>query len=133
LRRLSASRDSRPIGPFRLYPARTARPLHEPPGPQAWRLTHTQAGGGWIPAGVAYSPLCRAEAAGRPVLRRRDAASMLEVEALAGGAQILGYHRTGQAEMAGCVLSIASEILLAIGLVTGRDRSPSAGTTRAID
>jgi len=43
------------------------------------------------------------------------------------------YHRTGQAEMAGCVLSTASAILPAIGLVTGRDRSSSAGATRAID
>jgi hypothetical protein len=43
------------------------------------------------------------------------------------------YHRAGPAEMAGGVFSIASAILLAIGLVTGRDRSPSPGRTSAID
>ncbi|HEV2054927.1 MAG TPA: hypothetical protein VGV06_07125 [Methylomirabilota bacterium] len=123
----------RAIGPFRLYPARTARPLPEPAGPQAWSLAHTQAGGGWILAGFAYSPLWRAEAGGKPVPTRRDAAGMLEVEAPGGDARIMLYHRTGPAEMTGGVLSIASAILLAIGLVTERDRSPSPGTTRAID
>ncbi|MDP2700874.1 MAG: hypothetical protein Q8P98_02265, partial [Candidatus Rokubacteria bacterium] len=123
----------RPIGPFRLYLARTARPLPEPAGPQAWRLAHTQAGGGWILAGFAYSPLWRAEAGGKRVPTRRDTAGMLEVEVPGGDAQIMLYHRTGPAEMTGGVFSIASAILLAIGLVTGRDRSSSPGTTRAID
>jgi len=121
------------IGPFRLYLARAARPLPEPTGPQTWRLAHTQAGGGWILAGFAYSPLWRAEAGGRPVPTRRDAAGMLEVEAPGGDAWIMLHHRAGPAEMAGGVLSIASAILLAIGLVTGRDRSPSPETTRAKD
>ena len=121
------------IGSFLLYPARTARPLPEPAGPQAWRIAHTQAGRGWIPAGFAYSPLWRAEAGGRPVPTRRDAAGMLEVEASGGEARIMLYHRGGPPEMAGSVLSIASAILLVIGLVTGRDRSPSPRTTRAID
>jgi hypothetical protein len=119
----------RPIGPFRLYPARTARPLPEPVGPQAWRLAHAQPGGGWIPAGFAYSPLWQAETDGGPVPTRRDTAGMLEVEAPTGGAQIMLYHRTGRAEMAGGVLSIASAILLSIGLVTGRDRSSPPGRT----
>jgi hypothetical protein len=123
----------RRIGPFRLYTARTARPLPEPAGLQAWRLTHTQPGGGWILAGFAYSPLWRAEAGGRPMPTRRDTAGMLEVEAPSGDVQIMLYHRAGPAEMAGGVFSIASAILLAIGLVTGRDRSPSPGRTSAID
>jgi hypothetical protein len=123
----------RPIGPFRLYLARAARPLPEPAGPQAWRLARTQAGGGWILAGFAYSPLWRAEAGGRPVPTRRDAAGMLEVEAPGGDAQITLYHRAGPAEVAGGVLSIASAILLAIGLVTGRDRSSPPERTRETD
>jgi hypothetical protein len=123
----------RTIGPFRLYTARTACPLPESAGPQAWRLAHAQPGGGWILAGFAYSPLWSAEAGGRPVPTRRDAAGMLEVEAPGGGAQIMLYHRAGPAEMSGGVFSIASAILLAIWLVTGRERSPSPGTTREID
>jgi len=123
----------RTIGPFRLYTARTARPLPESAGPQAWRLAHAQPGGGWILAGFAYSPLWSAEAGGRPVPTRRDAAGMLEAEAPGGDAQIMLYHRAGPAEVAGSVLSIASAILLAIGLVTGRGRSFSPGTTREID
>jgi hypothetical protein len=123
----------RTIGPFRLYLARTARPLPEPAGPQAWRLAHAQPGGGWILAGFAYSPLWRAEATGRPVPTRRNAVGMLEVDAPGGDVQIMLYHRAGPAEMTGGVFSIASALLLAICLVTGPGRSPSAGTTRAID
>ena len=123
----------RAIGPFRLYLARTARPLPEAAGPQAWRVAPTHAGGGWIAAGFAYSPLWRAEAGGRSVPIRRDAAAMLEVEAPGGDAPIMLYHRAGPLEMTGGVLSIASAILLAIGLVTGRDRSISPRTAHAIN
>jgi len=112
----------RPIGPFRLYLARTSRPLPEPVGPQAWRLPRARAGAGWIPAGFAYSPLWRAEVDGRPVRTRRDAIGMLAVEAPGGNAPIVVYHRAGPAEMAGGALSVASAILLAIALVTGRGR-----------
>jgi hypothetical protein len=123
----------RTIGPFRLYLARAARPLPEPAGPQTWKLASPHAERSWILARFAYSPLWRAEAGGRPVPTRRDVAGMLEVEAPGGDAQITLYHRAGPAEMAGGVFSVVSAILLAIGLVTGRDRSPSPGTTRSID
>ncbi|MBI1727488.1 MAG: hypothetical protein HYR50_09475 [Candidatus Rokubacteria bacterium] len=112
----------RSIGPFRVYPARTARPLPEPAGPQTWKLASPHSERSWILAGFAYSPLWRAEAGGRRLPTRRDAAGMLEVEAPGGSGEIALYHRAGAAEMAGCVLSIASAILLAIGLMTGRDR-----------
>ena len=118
------------IGPFRLYTARHARPLPEPAGWQAWKLARTQAGG-WIPAGFAYSPLWRAEAGGRQLPIRRDAAGMLEVEAPAGDAQLMLYHRPGLAELAGGALSIASALLLAIVLVRGPGRSRFPGTARA--
>ncbi len=112
----------RSIGPFRVYPARTARPLPEPAGPQTWKLASPHSERSWILAGFAYSPLWRAEAGGRRLPTRRDTAGMLEVEAPGGSGEIALYHRAGAAEMAGGVLSIASAILLAIGLMTGRDR-----------
>jgi hypothetical protein len=121
------------IGPFRLYLARAARPLPEPAGPQTWKLASPPAERSWILAGFAYSPLWRAEVGGRRLPTRRDAAGMLEVEAPGGSGEITLYHRAGAAERIGGVFSIASAILLAIGLVRGRGRSPTPGTTRAID
>jgi hypothetical protein len=123
----------RPIGPFRLYLARTARPLPEPAGPQAWRLAHTQAAGGWMLAGFAYSPLWRAEASGRPVPTRRDAAGMLEVEAPSGSGEITLYHRAGAAEKIGGTLTIASALLVAVGLVRRRGSRIPRGPLHTID
>lgn len=123
----------RAIGPFRVYAARAARSLPEPVGPQVWRAAHTDEVGGWIVAGFAYSPLWHAEAGGRPVPTRRSATGMLEVETPGGDVRIMLSHRPGAAEMSGGALSIAAAILLAVGLVTGRGRSPSPGPSRAID
>jgi hypothetical protein len=112
----------RTIGPFRLYLARAARPLPEPAGPQTWKLASPHAERSWILARFAYSPLWRAEAGGRPVPTRRDAAGMLEVEAPGGSGEITLYHRAGSAEKAGATLTIASAILLALGLVRRRGK-----------
>jgi hypothetical protein len=123
LRFLDSNPDWAPprlIGPFRLYLARAARPLPEPAGPQTWKLASTHAERSWILAGFAYSPLWRAEVGGRRLPTRRDAAGMLEVEAPGGSGEITLDHRAGAAEKIGGTLTIASALLLAVGLVRGR-------------
>jgi hypothetical protein len=108
----------RRIGPFSLYLARSARPLPEPTGPQSWRLVQGSAAEpdqrGWIAAGFAYSPLWKAESAGKPVPVRRDDWSMLEIEIPEGGGEISLSHRPGAVETAGGLLTFASALLLAL-------------------
>ena len=104
----------RVIGPFRVYFAREARRLPEPTGPQSWRLALASDQRGWVAAGVAYSPLWRAESASRPAPVRRDASGMLEVEIPGGGGEISLDHRPGPAEKAGGLLTVASALLLTL-------------------
>ena len=108
------------IGQFRLYLARASRPLPAPTGPQTWKLAFPHAERSWILAGFAYSPLWLAEAGGRRLPTRRDGAGMLEVEAPGGSGEITLSHRAGAAEKIGGTLTIASALLLAVGLVRGR-------------
>ncbi len=51
------------MGPFRVYFAREARRLPESTGRQSWRLALASDQRGWVSAGVAYSPLWRAQSA----------------------------------------------------------------------
>ncbi|HEX9420482.1 MAG TPA: hypothetical protein VGA81_15610, partial [Methylomirabilota bacterium] len=109
------------IGPFRVYFAREARRLPEPTGPQSWRLALASDQRGWVSAGVAYSPLWRAESASRPAPVRRDAWGMLEVEIPGAGGEISLDHRPGPAEKAGGLLTVASALLLTLaGVCTYR-------------
>lgn len=121
------------IGPFRLYLARAARPLPEPAGRQTWKLASPHAERSWILAGFAYSPLWRAEAGGRRLPSRRDGTGMLEVEALGGSGEITLYHRAGAAEKIGGILSLASALLLAVGLVKRRGSRIPRGPFHAIN
>jgi hypothetical protein len=57
---------------------------------------------------------------------------MLEVEAPGGSGEITLYHRAGSAEKAGATLTIASAILLALGLVRRRGKRISRETVQAI-
>jgi hypothetical protein len=122
----------RPIGPFRLYLARAARSLPVPAGAQTWTLASTRAERGWIRAGFAYSPLWRAEVKGRRLPARRDAAGMLEVEVPGGTGEITLSHRAGAAEKIGGALTIASALLLAVGLLRRRRGRISRGPLHAI-
>jgi len=109
------------MGPFRVYFAREARRLPEPTGPQSWRLALASDQRGWVSAGVAYSPLWRAESASRPAPVRRDAWGMLEVEIPGDGGEISLDHRPGPAEKAGELLTVASALLLTVaGVCTYR-------------
>ena len=107
----------RRIGPFSVYLARGPCALPQPAGPQSWRLSLAPDQSGWVGAGMAYSPLWRAESEGKPLPVRRDASGMLEVAAPAGAGEILLHHRPGGAEKAGGMLSLASAFLLLAGLV----------------
>ena len=107
----------RRIGPFSVYLARGPGALPQPAGPQSWRLSLAPDQSGWVAAGLAYSPLWRAESGGKPLPVRRDESGMLEVAAPAGAGEVLLHHRSGGAERAGGMLSLASALLLVAGLV----------------
>jgi hypothetical protein len=117
----------RRIGPFSLYLARGGRPLPEPAGPQSWRLVLSSGQGSaagadqrsWVAAGLAYSPLWKAENAGKPVPVRRDDWGMLEVEVPEGAGEISLSHRPGAVEIAGGLLTVASALLLALAGIRG--------------
>jgi hypothetical protein len=135
---LDSNREFAPprrIGPFSLYLARSARPLPEATGRQSWRLAFGIGQGparapdqrGWVAAGLAYSPLWKAEIAGKPAPVRRDAWGMLEVEMPGGGGEISLSHRPGAAEKAGELLTVASTLLLALaGVRSFRARRASS-------
>jgi len=81
-----------------------AAPLPAPSGPGRWRVTLPPSLGEWSSAGVAYYPLWRAAANGRPVATRDGADGQLEVRA-PGGAIELTYG-PGPPELAGLALSV---------------------------
>jgi hypothetical protein len=120
---LDSNQDFEPpriVGPFSLYFARVPRLLPRAAGVQAWSLTPGREESGWIPVGFAYSPLWHAVRAGAPLPTRRDSDGMLEIETPAGAAEITLSHGPGTAERVGVMLTAASAILLAVGLVRGR-------------
>ena len=103
----------RAIGPFRVYAARAPRILPEGMAPQTWRLAPA-AEPGWRSAGFAYSPLWSAEASGRRLATRRDAAGMLEIEGVGGTSEIILRHGPGPAERIGVLISALSVSALAV-------------------
>ena len=117
---LDASPDFSPrrrAGPFGVYIARAGRSLPEPIGPQSWRLALASGQSGWVPVGLAYSPLWRAESAGAPLAVRADDVGMLEVAAPPGAVEVLLHHRPGRAEQVGGLVGVASALLLLGGLL----------------
>ncbi len=101
------------IGPFLIFVSRHPRPTPAPSGPQLWRLAIPAHGEGWVPTGMAYSPLwqCRSDGGLLPV--RRDALGLLEVHLPAGGATVIDLaHVPGTAERAGLALSGVSGLAL---------------------
>jgi hypothetical protein len=101
------------IGPFRVYFARSPRPLPEPLGPQTWRLAHPAAEGGWRLAGFAYSPLWTASSGGR-LLPVRDHDGMLEILTSGAHTDIILRHQPGLTERAGALASSLSVMTLAL-------------------
>ena len=61
---------------------------------------------------MAYTSLWRARAGGRPLLTRRDALGLLEVNAPPGATAIELEHRPAAAEWAGLAASGASAVAL---------------------
>jgi hypothetical protein len=102
------------IGFFRVFRSRVPRSIPERSGPQAWRISAASHSAGWLKAGMAWSPLWRADSAGRRLAVRRDSFGMLEVDAPPGARLITIEHRPGAAELGGLALSFAAAIALLI-------------------
>ena len=109
----------RVIGPFRVYVAREPRILPERMAAQTWRLAPVPEPG-WRSAGFAYSPLWSAEAGGRRLATRRDAAGMLEIDGAGGVSEIILHHRPGAAERVGALISALSASALAVAGIRRR-------------
>ena len=104
------------IGPFLVFVSRNARPTPTPAGPQRWRLAIPVHEAGWMPTGMAYSPLWQCRSDGHRLPIRRDDLGLLEVHVPAGAAGVIDLaHVPGAPERAGLVLSGVSG--LALGLV----------------
>ncbi|HEV8441446.1 MAG TPA: hypothetical protein VGT40_25435 [Methylomirabilota bacterium] len=109
------------IGPFVLFLSRVPRPLPSADGPQRWRLPAPD-GGGWLPTGMAYSPLWRCRAGGQRLPTRRGELGLLEVNVPPGGGTPIELeHRAGAIEWSGLAVSAAS--LLALLALSARRRS----------
>jgi hypothetical protein len=102
------------IGFFKVYLARGPRPIPEPSGSQTWLIRLASHPAGWLKSGMAWSPLWRADSAGKRLPVRRDGFGMLEVEVPPGAELIRIEHRPGAAELAGLTLSFAAIIALPI-------------------
>ncbi len=102
------------IGFFRVFLSQAPRAIPEPLGPQGWRLPAASHSAAWLKTGMAWSPLWRADSAGKRLAVRRDGFGMLEVEASSGARPITIEHRPGAAELGGLALSFAAAIALLI-------------------
>src|SRR5262249_14389271 len=101
------------IGPFLLYTSVVPRSIPTPSGPQRWRLAIPAHGAGWIPTGMAYSPLWQCRAEGHVLPIRRDTLGLLEVNLPAGGATVIDLaHVPGRSELGGLALSGLSGLAL---------------------
>jgi hypothetical protein len=110
------------IGPFLVFVSRDSRPTPASSGPQRWRLSIPAHEAGWVPTGMAYSPLWQCRDDGRLLPMRRDALGLLEVNVPAGGATAIDLaHVPGNPERTGLALSGLSG--LALVLVRWRRRA----------
>jgi hypothetical protein len=118
----------RRIGPFLLWSSHDPRRLPQPSGAQRWRITVSAPHDGWLPTGMAYSPLWRCVAGGRPLLTRSGELGLLEVHVPAGESMTIDLeHRPGGAEWSGLAMSAVSALTLAV--VGYRRRRMSRGRT----
>lgn len=74
----------RMAGPFALFFRTEPRSTPEPVGARRWRLRLADSPGGWMPAGLAFYPLWRAEGPSGPLRSRRGPWGLMEVEAPPG-------------------------------------------------
>jgi hypothetical protein len=104
------------VGPFILFLSTAPRALPEPVSPE--RLTLSLPGGatGWVGAGIGYSPLWTAAAAGRRLETRQGPAGMLEVWAASATAATAELsYAPGVWEWAGSALSLAACLFMCLG------------------
>lgn len=118
-------------GPFLVFVSRHPRPTPARSGSQLWRLAIPAHEGGWVPTGMAYSPLWQCRSDGRLLPIRRDALGLLEVNLPAGGATRIDLaHVPGTPERAGLALSGVSVLALFLVWVCRRaaQRARRAGS-----
>ena len=116
------------VGPFSIYASRAPRPVPVQVAPQRWQVAAVPNDPGeWMAAGMAYSPLWRADAGGEPAMVRRDEMGMLEVRRPAGPPIVVELsHPPGAAEWAGLGVTALTALLLvarAIGRIRPAGRS----------
>ncbi|MBI2526936.1 MAG: hypothetical protein HYV93_13250 [Candidatus Rokubacteria bacterium] len=103
----------RRIGPFLLFVAKAAAPGPEAVAPGHLRLLLPAGAGGFVPAGIGYSPLWTAHAAGRALATRRGEAGLLEIRVPARQPLFVDLlYGPGLAEWAGVGLSLACLLLM---------------------
>jgi hypothetical protein len=103
------------VGPFLVFTSVVPRPIPAPSGPQRWRLAIPVHAAGWIPTGMAYSPLWRGRSDGRRLPIRRDDLGLLEVNLPAGGATVIDLaHVPGASEVGGLAVSGLSALALLV-------------------
>jgi hypothetical protein len=111
----------RQAGPFRVWAAVTPRALPAPVARGRWRVEAGPHPGGWLAAGVAYSPLFEARRDTERLPTRADALGMLEVRVPAGAEVVLELsYGPGALEWAGIGLTGAA--LLGAGILARRAR-----------
>jgi hypothetical protein len=115
------------IGPFLVFVSRDPRPTPASSGPQRWRLTIPVHEQGWVPTGMAYSPLWQCRSEGRLLPMRRDALGLLEVKVPAGSATAIDLaHVPGTPERIGLALSGLSGLALFLVWLRRRVRGDPA-------
>ena len=96
--------------------ATAPRPFPEPVAPGHLRLLLPAGAGGFIPAGIGYSPLWTAHAGGRAMATRRGETGLLEIFVPARERLSVDLrYGPGLAEWAGMGLSAASLLLMCFG------------------
>ena len=109
-----------PSPPFVVYTRRSPVALPREVAPGRFQLTAEAAPDTWLPTRMAYYPLWHATSAGGTMPTRRGDLGDLEVRAPGPAAVIDLVYKTGLAEAAGTVVSVASLSLLAILWTTAR-------------
>jgi hypothetical protein len=111
------------IGPFLVFVSRTSRPTPTRAGLQHWRLAIPVHAAGWIPTGLAYSPLWQCRSGGHRLAVRRDDLGLLEVDVPAGPAGTIDLaHVPGRPERVGLALTGVSGLALGLEWLRGRGR-----------
>ena len=102
----------RQAGPSLVFLLKERRPTPWRVAARRWRVTLTDSPGGWMPTGIAFYPLWRAETPAGPLETRPDSIGMLEVNAPAGKTVDVDLvYREGPWERLGIVVSALGLIL----------------------